>query len=244
MPNFKVLASFIFAVFLLSSYMSSVLAVDYNSGVTVGQYVKYGNFVGVGPGFESFNNYDFLKLEVTNVTGTSVTLLSTGQFKDGEPIPGNGSSVVWDVAAGTQDGVPTTQGPIIASNLNQGDEIPPPNTYSVNKTENQVYLGVSRNVNILNVTLFTPDYNTTLLYIYDQASGMLLESMSQTVTQGQTESSISTYSYSIIETNLFSAVVSTASPSPTIPEFPSLVTLMIVLSLLTIVTGVYLRRKP
>jgi hypothetical protein len=243
MFNFRVFSRFALCVFLLGVSILPVFAVEYNSGVEVDQYVKYGNFVGIGPGFESFNDYDWLKLQVTDVSGTSVTLLSTGQFKNGDPIPGNGTSSVWDVAAGTEDGIPNTQGPIIASNLNQGDEIPPPNTYIINKTENRAYLSVTRSVNILNVSLSTPDYNTTLLYVYDRASGMLLESTSQTVTQGQPEPVTSTYSYSAVETNIFGSPAATASPSPTIPEFPSTIVLCLLTAVMVFVAGEFLRKK-
>lgn len=219
MNNLKILFPFVLGAILLTGFAIPVFAINYIPGVTVGQYVKYGNFVGVGPGFESFNDYDHLTLQVTSVSGASVSLLSTGQFKNGDPIPGNGTVMVWDVSAGTQDGIASAQGPIIAANLNQGDAIPPPNTYTVNKTENRVYLGISRSVNILDLTLSTPEYNTTIVYVYDRASGMLLESTSQTITQGQTEPVTSTYSYTVIETNLFESA--TTSPSPTIPEIPN-----------------------
>jgi hypothetical protein len=199
--NFRPLTAFI-AITVLAALALSVFAQEYNPGVTEGQYVTYGNFVGIGPGFESFNDYDLLKLEVVSVSGNEVTLLSTGQFKNGNAIPGNGTTTVWNVETGTEDGTPSTQGPIIAANLVQGDAIPPPNTYTVNKTEDQTYLGTSRSVNILDVTISTPDYDTTLAYVYDRVSGMLLESTSKT-TQTQPEPSTSEYSYSIIETNIF-----------------------------------------
>lgn len=157
-------------------------AVDYNPGVAVGQYVKYGNFAGTGQGFEAFNDYSFLQLQVTNVSGKEVTLLSTGQFKNGTALPGNSTTTVWNIETGTEDGTPNTQGPIIAANLNQGDAIPPPGTYKVNATEDRTFLGVSRTVNILSITISTSDYNSTLSYVYDKSTGMLLESSTQTIT--------------------------------------------------------------
>jgi hypothetical protein len=62
-----------------------VFAVQYNPGVTAGQYVKYGNFVGSGPGYESFSDYGFLNLQVVSVSGNTVTLLSTGNSKTEQP---------------------------------------------------------------------------------------------------------------------------------------------------------------
>ena len=64
-----------------------------------------------------------------------------------------------------EDGVPSTQGPIIAANLNQGDAIPPPNTYSVNKTETRIFLGFSRTVNILDDNCDPRLYFRTNLYL-------------------------------------------------------------------------------
>lgn len=201
MTNFKVTIALVSAFLILEAFTLPVFAIEYNSGVVKGQYVKYGNFVGNGPGVESFNDYDWLKLEVISVSGKEVTLLSTGQFKNGAAIPGNGTTEVWNVETGTDNGVPSTQGSIIAANLTEGDPIPPPNTYMVNKTENRVYLGVSRSVNVLEATVSTPDYSTSLTYVYDRSSGMLLESSVET-TQTQTATS-SAYSYSITETNIF-----------------------------------------
>jgi hypothetical protein len=211
MSNFK----FVLVVYLVSAIIVSlstpVFAAEYNPAVAAGQYVIYGNFVGSGQGVESFNDYAWLKLQVVSVSGKEVTLLSTGQYKNGTATPGNGTINVWNVEAGTDDGFPVTLGPIIAGNLNQGDAVPPPNTYSVNVTEISTYLGVSRTVNSLSVSLSTPQYNTTLKFVYDKLSGMLLDSSTLSITEEQTGLSISEFSYSIIETNLFSSTL----PSPT-----------------------------
>ena len=211
----KLSLPFMIVCVLIIAFTAPVFAVQYNPGVTAGQYVKYGNFQGSGPGYDQFGDYSFLNLQVVSVSGSVVTLLSTGQFKNGTALPGNNTTDIWDVSAGTDNGNPKPQGPIIAANLNQGDAIPPPNTYTVNQTVSATYLSVTRTVNILNVTISTPDYNSTLNYVYDKASGMLLDSSSTTVTQAQPQPVTSTYSYSIIATNIFGST----SPSPTIPEF-------------------------
>jgi hypothetical protein len=201
MSNYKLSVAFLFAVVLSAAFTFPVFAQEYSPGVVAGQYVKYGNFVGAGPGFESFNDYDWLKLEIISVSRKEVTLLSTGQFKNGT-LFWQRHKTVWNIEAGTEDDTPSTQGPIIAANLNQGDAIQPPGTYTVNKTEDRTYLGVSRSVNILDVEISTPDYNTSLTYVYDRGSGMILESTSIT-TQAQPEPTTSEYAYSIIETDVF-----------------------------------------
>lgn len=205
MPSSKFIIALILVTCLLAALAMPVLAVDYNPGVNVGQYVKYGNFAVTGPGFESFSDLQYETIEVTNVAGKEVTLLSLGQYKNDTATPGNGTSSVWNIEAGTQDGSAKTQGPIIAANLNSGDAIPPPNTFFVNATEIRSYIGVTRTVNVLSVALLTPDYNSTLNYVYDKESGLLLESSSETIVPSQSESTVSTFSYSVIETNVFAS---------------------------------------
>ena len=87
MSKIKLLTVILITAFL-TAFVLPVLAVTYNPGVETGQYVKYGNFVGVGQGVESFNDYDWLRLQVTNVSGKSVTLFSTSQYKNGTAIVG------------------------------------------------------------------------------------------------------------------------------------------------------------
>ena len=244
MTNYKTLVGLIFTTFLLAAFALPVFAVTYNPGVTTGQYVKYGNFIGTGPGFEAFNDYGSLTLTVTNVAGKEVTLLSTGQFKNGTAIPGNNTTSVWNVETGTENGIPSTQGSIIAANLNAGDPIPPPDTYTVNSTESRQYLGVTRSVNILSVTISTPDYNSSLTYIYDKASGMLLDSSSQTTVQGESGPVTSDYSYSIIQTNIFSPT--STSPTPTNPtqNIPTIyIFAVIILIVIILAAALVLLRK-
>ena len=238
MARTKLILAITLALAILASIVVPVFAAQYSPGVTVGQYVKYGNFVGAGQGAEEFNNYYWLKVQVTAISRKEVTLLSTSQYKNGTAIAGNGTVSVWNVETGTENGVPSTQGSIIAGNLNQGDAIPPANTYLVNRTETRNYLGVSRSVNLLDASFSTPDYTTSLTYVYDKASGMLLESTIQTTTQAQPQPVITTISYGVIETNIFSST----NPSPTVPEFPSpilavaLFVLMLISSLLLLLT--------
>ncbi len=232
MNNHRYLLSTLFSIVFFGALVIPVFAVSYTPGVTEGQFIKYGSFSGNGQGFEAFNDYGFLQLQVITVIGKEVTLFSTGQFKNGTALPGNGTKEIWNVETGTEDGTPSTQGPIIAANLNQGNPIPPPDTYSINQTENRIYLGSTRVVNILNVEISTSDYNSTLNYIYDKLSGILLESFTQTTIQSEPQPVTSSYSYSIIETNIFS---STSNPSPSIPEFPiiALEVLVVVLIIAT-----------
>jgi len=240
---FKFLTVIILAFALLALLVLPVLAVEYNPGVTVGQYIKYGNFVGTGPGVEAINDIGWQKLQITDISGKAITLLFTSHYKNGTATPGNGTVEVWNIETGTENGVPNTQGPIVAANLNQGDAIPPLNTYAVNGTETRTYLGVSRNVDILDVTIPTSSYNTSLSYAYDRASGLLLESTTQTTTQPDPQPITTSISYSIIETNIFG---STPTASPSVPEFPLAILGVIIMAVLIIVATslIIFRKKP
>ena len=216
MMKTKILFIALGALAVLIASALPAYALDYSPGVAVGDYVRYGNFAGSGPGFEAFNSYSWQKIQITNVAGKEVTLLFTGQLTDGSPTPGNGSTSVWNLEAGTENGIPSTQGPIISADLNQNDPIPPQETYTINSTQTRIYLGAARTVNILNLILSTPDYNTTITLIYDKLSGILLEASSET-TQDQAQPTTSKYSYSVTETNVFG----TPTPAPTDSAAPS-----------------------
>jgi hypothetical protein len=108
-------------------------------------------------------------------------------------------------------------------------------THTVNSTENQIYLGVSRSVNNLAALISTPDYNTSLTYVYDRSSGMLLQSTVETI-QTQPESTTTKYAYSIIETNIF-ASAPTAIPT----EF--IVAVVIALIIIIAVSAALILRK-
>ena len=80
----------------------------------------------------------------------------------------------------------------------------------MNKTETRSYLGISRIVNILNLTITTSSYSTTLTYVYDRASGIILEAQS-IIEQTQSSETLH-YAYSIVETNIFGNSTPTTTP--------------------------------
>jgi hypothetical protein len=89
---------------------------------------------------------------------------------------------------------------------------------------------------------FKRSFNTTLNYIYDKKSGMLLESTTQTTTQNDPSPVTTTTTYSVIDTNIFEAK---PSPSPSIPELPT-PSVAIIILLVTVSAGVFLvkNRRP
>ena len=73
MLDFRPMVAAALAFVLLVMFAAPVLAVEYNVGVSAGQYVKYGNFYVLNIPAE----YDWEKAEVTAVSGEGVTLLTT-----------------------------------------------------------------------------------------------------------------------------------------------------------------------
>jgi hypothetical protein len=192
--------------------------VEYNPGVSVGDYVVYGNFVcnrEHQEGTVCINDLAFKKMEVVAVSGNEVTFLHTQQFKNGSATWLDGRTETWDVekAQWSEDtDVWTDSSLIIAANLTEGSCIqlnpaPLPSFY-VAETDVRSYLGVSRNVSILNYADLV-DINGKLCEIkvnvvYDQLSGIRLESELVTF-DGELAASMG-----VVETNIFSTEM--ASP--------------------------------
>jgi hypothetical protein len=190
---------------LLVAFVAPVLAVDYNPGVSVGQYVKYGNFYGIN----LRSVFDWEKVEVIAVSGKEVTLLTTGQFKNGTALPGLGITI-HNLETGATNETHADLKSIMAANLNEGDAVPP-GTLVINKTEIRTYLGVSRVVNVLTEEISTDVATARVTAVYDKASGMALEwenwfSVHATGLQNAIY-------YSVTDTNIFE-VTHPAAPIP------------------------------
>ncbi len=242
MLNRKIGLAFFLGVVLLLASTFLVSAVDYNLGVETGHYVTYGNFVGVGEIFQSFNDTDWLKIEIVEVTGKEATLLTTGKLKNGNAVPGSGNTSIWNVQTGTQDDIPAVFGPMIASNLNVGDTVPPPDTFSVNKTEDRVYMGDLRSVNIVSSGTTAPDFTTMTTFVYDKISGMLVEAESET-TETRSSATILKYSYSIVETNIFGTASHPTQPQDTGIPVEYLPVVVVVVALVVFVAVMVFRKR-
>jgi hypothetical protein len=192
---------------LLGAFLGvPALAVEYNPGVSVGQWMKYGNYVVTTPG-GSVVSPDWSMIEVIGVSGKEVTLRITGEYMNGTAIPP--SELTCNIESGITGG---HQRYIIAANLSQGDKIlNVPVSDTINRTEIRTILGTNRSVNILNFTSSFPGQNMKIAYIYDQVSGMHLGmEMEMTIIEPAVTY---TNSYSIIDTNIFDV--------EPIPEFSS-----------------------
>lgn len=235
MLDFKPKIAAALAFVLLVTFVASVLAVEYNPGVSVGQYVKYGNWHSVNTNTSVF--MDWQKVEVIAASGKEVTLLKTGQFKNGTGMPYTGDTYVYDLETGVTNETHSDLKFIIAANLNQGDAVPP-GTFAVNKTEIRTYMGVSRVVNIL-IQETSSDFATSrLTVVYDKASGMALE-----CEQWWTEHAIGIQKavyFSVTDTNIFEA----SHPAAAIPV-EAFYALGAVVVAIPVTTAVVLRkRKP
>jgi hypothetical protein len=236
-----------FTFVVLANLVAPVSAADSSVGVIPGDYVKYGNAAVSGPEGAAVD-YDWLEYNVTMVSGTDVTIIQTGMFKNGTPIPGNGNSYIYNLEKSTMDGILIPPGPIIAANLQQGDNIAS-TVYNVTRTEIRTYMGLSRIVNILELSSTSGNATLGVTLVYDRTSGILLEEqMKHTDSTGT-----STMSYNVTETNLFGSSPTTTpsytlssspniEPLPSIPEFPSWIILALVL-IATISTALIIRKK-
>lgn len=186
---------------------------NYYPGVSVGDYVTYGNFVCKfdhqgRPG--CINNLAFKKMEVIEVSGTKVTFLHTHQYKNGSATPYTGCTETLDVeAAWWSDDTEycIDYSLIIAANLTEGSCIHLGNCdfpgHTVTRIEERTYLGLSRKVIPLRGPNTTRDDDSTINirvtenFVYDQESGIKLEHKLITP-DGDV-----IWAMSIIETNIF-----------------------------------------
>jgi len=214
-------------VLLTVALVAPVWAAEYNPGVSVGQWIKYGDYVVTTPA-EAVISPDWSMMEVVGVSGKEVTLRITGAFMNGTAIPS--SEVICNIEVGR---INEWQRYIIAANLNQGDKILNlAVSDTINKTETRTILGTSRSVNILNFTSSYAGQNIRATYIYDKASGMHLGlEMEITIIE---PSVTYTNSYSIIDTNIFEV--------QPIPEFPSWIILPLFM-IATLLAVIIQRRK-
>ncbi len=190
-----------------------VLAVDYTTGLAVGQYVKYGNFVTLPT---PPVNFGWMKIEVIGVSGKEITLLATGELENGTAIPASGNVAAYNIETGKMNGtIDYTYGPIIAGNLNEGQLVPPLGAgFKINKTETRTYLGIRRAVNIIETTYSDQNYENHWTLVYDQISGITLE-FGFEVTQKSPTPTTTKAAYSVVETNIFASPQETQTPEQT-----------------------------
>lgn len=207
----------VFVILICTCFVVLVVpvgATEYNPGVQVGYWVEYRNLVSGGIGNpEGFNVTEWMKMEVTLVTGNRVTvhtsrMLMNGTFQDGY-------DYVFDVATGETDRSADAANLwnnylVVAGNLAEGSDthlavLLPKGSAAmfINKTETKNLLGLNRTVNIVDYNESVnaiPDYSYEFHAVYDQATGMLLD-LNYSLTSQSIPSGNEVVSYSAAEIN-------------------------------------------
>ena len=208
MQNLKMRIAVALALTVFFASITPIRATDYNPGVTTGQWVKYGNMTVVGSSpIPDANQTDWMKLEVTDVSGKNITLHMSGAYKNGTAAPEQGIACNIETGWGNM----TDYGGnvyVIATNLQQNDVIPgmiPLMTITVNSTETRTYLSTDRTVNIVNLTMSSPGFmDQSFFMVYDKISGMLLEvNVNVTITSELIPTGNTYMSFSATDTNIF-----------------------------------------
>jgi hypothetical protein len=164
-------------------------------------------------------------------------------MENGSATPNNGETYVINVETGATNYTHSELGPIIAANLNEGDKVQAKSAiFEVNRTEIKTYLGVSRPVNILVYevpgTGTYGQYITRSTFMYDRASGMMLENENRIKSFNPIYHPDHVIYMSVTDTNIFSLP---PSPSQIPVEIIYAVAAAVVVT--PIGTAVVLRRR-
>lgn len=237
-----------FLLFILASVLvvASVIAnPDRTVGVSVGDWFKYEDItvtwssndpnaskVWYGMDLEMYNQTEWVKVEITGVSGTNVTIQGIQHFKDGTEEISDG----W-VDIDTGDGVNATS-MIVGANLNEGDPIYTAGEYSnwfINETITREYPGPdsSRETNHINMTYaynytIPPDIDINYFYsmnfYWDTTTGVIVEDSFEMINQTGEYLTAWSMAFKITESNVW-----------IVPEFPNLIAWLIVIGTATAV---------
>ena len=155
---------------------------SYSPGVTVGEWVDYGqlSFQGNGNSFnvQGFTHTIDLNSTVTNVNGNSVTLIQTAKFDNdtaprsvvlqGDVATGEGNLTFALIAGGLTAGDPVTQAPPIMGGLGAFASV-------INETVTRRYAGLLRTVNIGIQEPSLPGVTLRSTAYWDAQTGFALE---------------------------------------------------------------------
>ena len=186
-------------------------------GVEEGDWVKYGNisysFESNIPGAteptefkEMFVEVQWLKLEVTGVSGNTITFNMSTHYNNGTEYT---ETVEFIVGAATE--IPI----IIEANLQEGDTIL--GTYQINETVSRTYADATRNVNHVLVSTEQTWHGITFRYEYDycwdKTTGILCEMEVEIEISNATHSATTSLSVKMTGTNIWK------TPPPSPPPF-------------------------
>jgi hypothetical protein len=170
----KIVPLVILVVVLISPTL--VRAANYNVGVKVGGWVKYGQVAVTWSGNVTEPSYvtdeekiDWLKMEVESISGTTVSFNVTVHLNNGTQTPPQSSDI--DVTGNAMSGIF-----LIASNLKSGDPITTqPSAFTINETTTGRYAGASRSVNVFESTSNSSGYTSEYIVHWDQSTGIMVE---------------------------------------------------------------------
>jgi hypothetical protein len=193
---------------MLVSYMilpGLVRAVDYTPGVKAGDWIKYGQYTVTwsGNGTEPSRiaeekNVDWLRLDVENISGATVTLNETNHFINGTQTSENSNLDVTGSAG--MSGVNL----LIACNLKDGETLTSQaNSPTINQTTRGVYAGASRSVNLAETTSVYDNQTITTKIYWDQSTGAMVETYSKSPDYGNL-GAFTEFSVKATETNMWS----------------------------------------
>lgn len=202
MPKIQRLICLSLALLAIICLAAPVSAVEYEVGVEVGQWIKYGEYDVVDPGDEGSIPV-WSKLEVSAVAGQKVLFFANGFYR-------NGTEFYYHMERSIEAN--TTL--IIGANLTGGDKINPTEEARINRTETCTYLGVERSVNILELTSSIEGVEFSANFVYDQITGLLLEYFIEEKVDNEDFNYEYRYSYNIIDSNIFGEKPS-STPTPT-----------------------------
>jgi len=194
-------------MFVLASTL--VRAADYEVGVKVGDWVKYGQVTtvwsenGTEPSYiRDQKKIDWARVDIVSVQGTSVSLNITVHL-------GNGTQMLSsrDLDVSTNELTLMDNIYIIASNLGVGDPINNQSysitTPTINQTLTRQYAGADRAVNFVDyITLYQNSLYESEFY-FDRTTGILLESHLKSSDPNNSSSYVE-YSLKATETNIWS----------------------------------------
>lgn len=200
-PNSRVL---LVICTLLSACMSLPCISAYRVGVRAGDWCRYGvsDFhwesthpnATIPPEMEGGGPLDWVRLEVVEVSGTSVTVEMTMRFKNGT-----------EESARTGGDVGTGMGNLtfflFPAGLSKGEALPA--GAIVNDTVARTYAGVVREVNLLSYSFSMPGMSMSYEIYFDRGTGIMCEmSFASVVSDGEYVTS-SSVTERLMATNMF-----------------------------------------
>lgn len=235
-------------LFALLTLATPISTAEYTVGVDVGDWIEYGEFhasvTGTITGLSqiaAMNDIDWMKMEVTDVSGTEVTVATTGAYKNGTATPSTPTTKI-NVATGS--GSTGFFVFLIGADLKEGDDVIPQQqaglSLKINGTTTRTYCGAMKSVNYLDISTTIMGQSITAKWYWDKATGVMMETFTSMSITTPSAASME-LSLKAVETNMWSADV-----LGTISSNPIYIIGIVIVVVVVVAAGVFLvrRRKP